>query len=83
MVCPTCGHDAPEPYDEAAELARLDGLATALGVPRAKVTPATLEAAGKVAGVPWHDVTPARLVGKLTAARKAVDDILNAPREPK
>lgn len=78
MLCPTCGHDAPEPYDEAAELARLDGLATALGVPRAKVTPATLEAAGKVAGVAWHEVTPERLVGKLAAVRKAVAEAAKA-----
>jgi hypothetical protein len=79
-ACPTCGHDAPEPYDEAAELARLDALATALGVPRAKVNPATLEAAGKVAGVAWHGVTPERLVGKPTAVRKAVGDALAKAR---
>ena len=79
MFCPTCGQSTPEPYDAAAEAARLDALANAIGLTAEEVTPARLGAAAKVAGCEWYDVTPAKLAGKEAAVRDAVAADLAEP----
>jgi hypothetical protein len=60
---------------EVDEGARLAALGVALGVPPARVNPATLAIAAKLAACEWYEVTPEKLAGKLTAARAAVAEV--------
>lgn len=46
MICPTCGHDAPEPYDAAAEGKRIAALAAAAKCRPEDVNPALIWAHG-------------------------------------